>query len=506
MLPIADQRAVPAAHAAFARALSAGRLVLGLVAALAAVTASSWSDPLPTDVAALVVGIALVVSAREAIRWRCGRSDVPDRAMIVVDAALGVTLLVTLGGSAGIVGWIALVVPVAEALVWTGAAAATLTWVAMAGSFVVLSVMAGSSMDVVLLDLLRHVGGSTLVAVPVGAAGSILGRDITRADRTRILASRRADALLRVGLAGRRISSASDADGVLTAVVESSLAVGFEAADLSVFGTDGKLAAHKVGGRFDNGVPSAAPGGVAGRAEFTDPVADAQLLHRHGFDNGTGYAADVDGTRLSLRVWRTAPAPDGLDDGELLEILSNQGEVAWRQVTAHQDLSRRASDLAHDATHDALTGLANRNGLLEYLEALCRSDTGGVALLFIDLDGFKAVNDDMGHDAGDRVLRLAADRITSAVGSGFVGRLGGDEFVASVPATTAQDAAVVGSRIVVALEVPMQVGDRSVLISGSVGVSIVDHSLGVSEILRRADRAMYAAKRAGGGRVAAVRD
>ncbi len=376
----------------------------------------------------------------------------------------------------------------------------------MAGSFVVLSVMAGSSIDSVLLDLLRHMGGSTLIAVPAAAAGSILGRDIMRADRTRLLASRRADALLRVGLAGRRISAESEADGVLAAVVESSLAIGFEAADLAVFGADGTLRAHKIAGMFDHGVPEADPGTSDGGSESTNPIKDAQLLHRHGFDNGTSYSIDVDSTRLCLRVWRTAPAPAGLDDGELLEILANQCAVAWRQATAHQVLTRKATDLAHDATHDALTGLANRNGLLEYLDELCLSGAEGVALLFIDLDGFKAVNDEMGHDAGDRVLCIAADRIKSAVGTGFVGRLGGDEFVASVRADSARDAAVVGSRIVVALEVPMQVGDHPVLVSGSVGVSIVDSSLGVSEILRRADRAMYAAKRAGGGRVAAVRD
>jgi len=153
-----------------------------------------------------------------------------------------------------------------------------------------------------------------------------------------------------------------------------------------------------------------------------------------------------------------------------------------------------------------LTGLANRNGLLAYLEEVCLADRDGVALLFIDLDGFKSVNDELGHDAGDEVLCIAAERIKSAVGSGFVGRLGGDEFVASVWAESARDAAVTGSRIVVALEAPMQIGDNSVFVSGSVGVSLVDRSLGVAEILRRADRAMYAAKRAGGGRVAAVRD
>lgn len=430
----------------------------------------------------------------------------PDRAMIVVDAALGVTLLVTLGGSAGLVGWIALIVPVAEALVWTGAVAATLTWVTMAGSFVVLSVMAGSSLDVVLLDLLRHVGGSTLIAVPLGAAGSMLSRDISRADHTRILASRRADALLRVGLAGRRISAAGNADEVVAAVVESAVAVGFDAADMAVAQPDGSFAVHKSAGQFVNGVPAPMESPASGSESSADPVADAQLLHRYGFDNGTHCETSVDGERLRLRVWRTRPAPAGVDDSELLEILANQSAIAWRQANAHQVLSRRASDLAHDVSHDALTGLANRNGLLAYLEEVCLSDRDGVALLFIDLDGFKSVNDELGHDAGDEVLCIVAERIKSAVGSGFVGRLGGDEFVASVRADSARDAAVTGSRIVVALEAPMQIGENSVFVSGSVGVSLVDKSLGVAEILRRADRAMYAAKRAGGGRVAAVRD
>lgn len=506
MLRNVNEHPVSAAHAAFASALSAGRLVLGFVASLAAVTASSWSDPLPVDTVLLVGGVSAIISAREVMRWRRGRSSLPDRAMIIVDAALGVTFMVVLGGSAGLLGWLALVVPVTEALVWTGAVAATLTWVSMAGSFVVLSVMAGSNLDAVLIDLMRHIGGSLLIAVPLGAAGSILGRDITRADQTRVEASRRADSLLRVGLAGRRISSASDADAVAAAVVESAVAVGFDAADLSVTDQDGSPRVHKFAGLFANGVPVTASSNEIAQAIAIDPLEDAQLLHRHGFANGTCYQLDVDGTTLCLRVWRRGDPPEGIDDSEILEILANQSAIAWHQATAHQDLTRRATDLAHDATHDALTGLANRNGLLEYLNQLCLTGDEDVALLFIDLDGFKSVNDELGHEAGDVVLRIAADRIRSAVGDGFVGRLGGDEFVASVSARSARDAAITGSRIVVALEAPMQVGDALVNVSGSVGVSQIDSSLGVPEILRRADRAMYAAKRAGGGRVAAVRD
>jgi diguanylate cyclase (GGDEF)-like protein len=163
-----------------------------------------------------------------------------------------------------------------------------------------------------------------------------------------------------------------------------------------------------------------------------------------------------------------------------------------------------AAQLIHQATHDDLTALPNRAGLLGRLEhAADEGRHGACALFYVDLDGFKAVNDTYGHAAGDRVLVAVAERLRRAVRPGdTVARLGGDEFV--VVASGVADPAVatdIAQRIINGVARPIAAGGRLVTVSASVGISIGTGARAAA-LLEEADRAMFCAKQSGRNRSA----
>jgi diguanylate cyclase (GGDEF)-like protein/PAS domain S-box-containing protein len=167
------------------------------------------------------------------------------------------------------------------------------------------------------------------------------------------------------------------------------------------------------------------------------------------------------------------------------------------------DRKRLESKLIHDALHDPLTGLANRVLLRDHLErVLARHGRapGTVALLFVDLDDFKQINDSFGHAAGDEILCQVAERLGAAVrADDVVGRQSGDEFAILLDRVLgADEATIAAERILRELRRPIQLGGRVVIVGGSIGVAIASERGSTAEdLLIQADAAMYAAKRAG---------
>jgi len=162
------------------------------------------------------------------------------------------------------------------------------------------------------------------------------------------------------------------------------------------------------------------------------------------------------------------------------------------------------SRLLHDATHDQLTGLHNRAAALQALtEAMARgAEPGRTAVLFVDLDGFKDINDRYGHAAGDATLKEIAWRLRSATRDDFVARLGGDEFIILMEGIdTDKQASVIARRVIEAARQPVNIGPAEVLVGASVGIA---HDLGPDDtparLLARADTAVYQAKNRGRGR------
>ncbi|MBT0768750.1 diguanylate cyclase [Kineosporia sp. J2-2] len=170
-------------------------------------------------------------------------------------------------------------------------------------------------------------------------------------------------------------------------------------------------------------------------------------------------------------------------------------------ITARIELTDR---LHHDATHDSLTGLPNRLLLHRQLEqALADPRTGRIAALYLDLDGFKAVNDTQGHGAGDELLIQVADRIAASVrATDVVARLGGDEFAILCPGVPDVETAMrIGHSILAVLSQEFDLSQARARVGASIGVAMaVDGDTGAN-LLHAADQAMYSAKRAGKGAV-----
>ncbi len=169
---------------------------------------------------------------------------------------------------------------------------------------------------------------------------------------------------------------------------------------------------------------------------------------------------------------------------------------------------RRAAqqELSRLALHDSLTGLRNRGGLHAKLEEMLLDarDDSRVVVVFLDLDGFKAVNDGYGHDAGDAVLQSVASALLAALRPGdVVGRLGGDEFVACCPGLAgSEEAETLVGRITSALGPALLLHGCDVGLGVSTGWTLSSHGENSTTLLRRSDEAMYIAKRAGKGQVA----
>jgi diguanylate cyclase (GGDEF)-like protein/PAS domain S-box-containing protein len=160
--------------------------------------------------------------------------------------------------------------------------------------------------------------------------------------------------------------------------------------------------------------------------------------------------------------------------------------------------------LAHEALHDPLTGLANRVLFKDRVQhAVARQRRGGrpIAVLFVDLDDFKTVNDSLGHGVGDVLLVEAGRRIQGCIRPGdTTARLGGDEFAVLLEDADAPAARAAAERIVHALDAPVHVAGREVFVTGSIGIAPGAPGDGVDDLLRNADMAMYRAKEVGKGR------
>ncbi len=173
-----------------------------------------------------------------------------------------------------------------------------------------------------------------------------------------------------------------------------------------------------------------------------------------------------------------------------------------------QDIARRErveAQLAYQATHDALTGLPNRQQLIEELDRLMVESEDLVSVLFVDLDGFKAINDRLGHGAGDELLVRVGDRLRGVLRpSDFVARLGGDEFVVVLRGLGLLEAERMAERIVAALELPFIVSNDEAQISASIGVSSASDDRSTERLIKEADIAMYRAKAMGKGRAVRV--
>jgi diguanylate cyclase (GGDEF)-like protein len=182
----------------------------------------------------------------------------------------------------------------------------------------------------------------------------------------------------------------------------------------------------------------------------------------------------------------------------LFLTLANHASVALENGRLIDQLSREVTEREFQARHDALTGLPNRSSFLDRVaQTTHRPSADGFAVLLLDLDGFKDVNDTLGHESGDQLLEEVARRLTRTVGEGVtVARLGGDEFGLLLPDAATEAAAIAAAESVRAIVAePYDIGDMAVASGGSIGIACwPEHATDVSALLKCADVAMYDAK------------
>ena len=207
---------------------------------------------------------------------------------------------------------------------------------------------------------------------------------------------------------------------------------------------------------------------------------------------------------LSSRI-EVSPARDELDAIIMgTNLLAEDLQIIYEELEQRVEVRTKLLHEAHlemqkMAMEDPLTGLANRSALLTALKSAQADGTADTpVILLLDLDAFKSINDTQGHTAGDKVLITVAERIRGAVrATDVVARLGGDEFAVVMPATGADQASVVGQRILAALKEPIELPDQSIRCGASLGLSVGDAGQAPEEMLMQADVAMYASKAEG---------
>ncbi len=214
--------------------------------------------------------------------------------------------------------------------------------------------------------------------------------------------------------------------------------------------------------------------------------------------NADRYMAMANGTASSPQLFR-------LRDGRMISVNCHALEGGGC-LSTHDDVTEMwtlQQEVEHMAYHDQLTGLGNRRLLEDRLRAACTDakEGRGSVLILIDLDGFKAVNDEHGHLAGDKLLQAVAERLKDCAGDAFAARLGGDEFAVLVPVR--QDGRRVSEFaqcIIDELRKPYEIGGVEIGCGASAGLALIGHETGnLDQAIGEADKALYMSKRSGKG-------
>ncbi|CAA7612848.1 CHASE domain-containing protein [Magnetospirillum sp. SS-4] len=227
--------------------------------------------------------------------------------------------------------------------------------------------------------------------------------------------------------------------------------------------------------------------------------------HDHAFYDAM-WRAIVESGHWQGEIWNRRKTGEAFLERQTINMIRGDDGRPYRFVAVFSDITemhRKDERIRHLAFHDALTGLANRSLLMDRIHhalAVAQRERRRMAVLFLDLDGFKVVNDTLGHDIGDQVLRGVASRLQGLLrDTDTVARLGGDEFVILLdnPADPAE-VVHVAERVIAIINQPLAFGEHSARVGTSIGIALYpDHGDDGETLLKGADAAMYAAKTGG---------
>ena len=457
--------------------------------------------------------LALVFVAQHLLTQRnIGAVQPPDWLFVLIDTVLALGLITLISDGASPVAWVALVVPVVEAALAYNPGVAIAVWAFITLCHLAWSFNVAANSDTAegsLILSLQQLLAILLLAIPSILLAGSFRRQLGQLKSAKAIAERDTLALELVGGEVGRMSAMKSPADVLSSCAEGAVELGFVAAEVLIEDREGW---RVVAARHSVNHPIVAPEVLApqathefGAAElWPDSENRRQELHTYcaGFGRAVRLNTLASNPQPVLRVWGVPNTRPQDYNMKALVLLVSQTAKIHDTVQASVEVARRTEELAFQASHDQLTTLANHRTIVSTLRDMVDGPERA-SLLFIDLNGFKPINDTHGHEAGDQALVIIARRLEHVVGSkGLVGRLGGDEFVVMGPSeglASVGDSFGVAHDILTAIREPMLINGVTMSLDASIGAAVETPDLTSEELLRRADQAMYEAKEAGDG-------
>nr|WHW29313.1 hypothetical protein [uncultured bacterium] len=396
-----------------------------------------------------------------------------------LDVAAIVGLVIALDRPLGQQSWVLLVIPVVSAAVRHGSIASVLSWVGGCLGYVAaaLSGLIESADDATLLA--RIPGTLLAVAITVGLLAQWMREGWELQNGLTLTVAKRENRLAVIEQTSHALKNLSTEEA-LVLCANQALALGFQAATVEHRSAAKPFAVgeHSIVAR----VPRSADPTLDG------PVVTVWVEREQARVHSVAITETQSGSVIT--GWSERPIDE--DHARSLTAL-----VA--QTSAAIETTMLLRQLRYTASHDSLTGLANRRTLDRELQQEARI-SGRLAVAFVDLDDFKAINDRFGHEVGDQALTCMARRLESAAGgAGLVARYGGDEFVIMLRGASSEEAHEVARSILGASADPITLGTTSVTLGVSIGISAASTPASPADLIRSADQALYRAKAAGKG-------
>ena len=456
------------------------------------------------------------VSARLSRTTDVRRLERVAAAEIAADAALALFLVALLSFDRVGAEWGLLNIVVLEAALRLNLVGAVVTWAGSAAAYLAIQEWAQDRFGI---DNRWNVASFRMGMVLTVA---VIGGSLARQLQGHLEATRRAQEeaderarLLRIAAdAGRSLASLGS-EQVLDAVTEAVIELGFDAVDVCVLDEERGVwrierAINLPEAYVASGQPADVGLSAAVRREGRTIVIEdypgwpgaLDEVRAAGFTTVAGLPVRVEGEVVAtLGVGTTRHRPISAAELECLELLAAQASAALDAATRQSEARGLQDLLAHSATHDRLTGLPNREELLAHLDTVLPA-SGQVAVVVCDLDGFRTLNDSLGHQAGDQLLRAVAQRLRTTAGEWLVARLAGDEFAFVVERGGVEAANRLAAAVLDDLRVPLDVEGNALSVSASVGVAGEEQSplSDALSLLRDAGLALDRAKQGGRGR------
>ena len=470
----------------------------------------------PFDRLVAAAGVALaLIAVNVTSLWATHRRDTPPVSWVylglAIDTAVVMTIVWLFTFDATSALWALLVVPVLEGAYVGGLAGALRVWGVCVAGYGARELWASDAFDRALeIESVTYRMGIVLI---VAVTSGFMSRDLTVQMKAHAAARAESDhrsELLRVVASSGRLMAVADNDLVLAAIVDGAIQIGFQGAEICIFDEDTRTWRSVHSRSLPAGYPGQAhpiDAGLAGRvwrsrervvvedySEWEDSIPG---LRGEGFRSVVGIPIWSNGEVVAALVAGNREVASF--DAHALEAL----DLFSAQAGAALGTLRFLNQMRHQALHDALTGLPNLTLFEDRLAqavAMARRGPEVLAVGVLDIDNFKRINDSLGHDAGNELLKSMSGRLRHLMREAdTVARMGGDEFTFLLPGLSdADDVVALAEKILSAFERPFLLEGERYFLTASLGIALYPtDGLAPSTLLRSADSAMYRVKKRG---------